>query len=327
MVDGGIVAFTTSLGQNRLNVLDTAGGRLLWNKSFEIPAGGLGMPRANIAAFEDQLIIPAWDLYGVDRATGNTRWHFSKVDDYPGAKELVIGAGTIFACGKRLYALDARSGVLKWELDIQEEPFSPVYAYGTLYFTTRINQGGGLGPGHAVAVDPANGTVLWTFALPNATDASWLGGSVSLAGVTETQVIVPSLNGRVYALDRQTGALQWERRGRGPYTRGVILNSIVVVGGDALYVEAINLNTGVLAWEIPIDGSTDYINGGPGVVIVNDGRLRAVNEAGQVIWSYGGELYNQPHFIWAPVYTGRTIFVGGMIGETRRGLYAIDVPF
>lgn len=328
LVDGGVVAFTTSLGQNRLNVLNRADGGLVWTRSFEIPVSGpFGMPLANIGVFEDLYIVPAWHLFAIDRVTGATRWQFSKADDFPGARPMVLGDGTVFACGKRLYALDARTGVLKWELDLQEEPFSPVYAYGTLYLTTRVNRGGALGAGRAVAVDPATGSVLWTFPLPDASDASWLGGSVGLAGVTETQVIVPSLNGRVYALDRKTGALQWERRGRGPYDTGVLLNSVVVVGGDALYVEAINLSSGQLAWEIRTDGSIFYIGSGPGVAIVNDARLRAVNESGQVIWQYGGDFYNEPAFSGAPVYADRTIFVGGMISGERRGLYAVDVPF
>jgi outer membrane protein assembly factor BamB len=327
LVDGAIVAFTTSPGPNRLNVLDHANGRLVWTRIFEIPLNAYGMPRANIAAFEDLLIVPAWQLYGIDRATGVARWQFSKADDFPGAGDLVVADGTVFASGRRLYSLDARTGVLKWELDLQEQPFRPVYAYGTLYLTTRVNKGGALGAGHAVAVDPANGSVLWTFPLPDAPDASWIGGSVGLAGVTATQVIVPSRNGRVYALDRQTGALQWERRGRGPYDFGVLLNSLVVVGGDAPYVEAINLNSGQLSWEIRIDGSTTYIGSAPGLAIVNDGRLRAVNELGRVIWAYGGDLYDEPQFTWAPVYAARTIFVGGLVGGERRGLYAIDAPF
>ena len=328
MVDGGRVAFTTSLGQNRLNVLDRADGHLVWTKSFQIPVGGYGMPVANIAAFEDLFIVPAWDLYGVDHATGATRWKFSKVDDFPGAKWVELADGTVVSCGRRLYAVDARSGGIKWELDLHEEPFNPVYAYGTLYLTTRGNRGGGaLGAGHAVAVNPMNGSVLWTFPLPDAPDASWVGGSVGLAGVTETRVIVPSRNGRVYALDRQTGALQWERRGRGPYDHGVVLNSVVVVGGDALYIEAIDLSSGQLAWELPIEASTQYISNAPGLAVVNDGRLHAVNERGQVVWEYGSDFHDEPNFIGAPVYSDRTIFVGGMIGQERRGLYAIDVPF
>jgi len=327
LVDADLVAFTTTFGENRLNVLNRADGHLLWTKSFDVAVGGYGMPRANIVAFEDLLIVPAWQVYAVDRATGATRWQFSNADDFPGARELTVGDGTVFACGRRVYALDARTGAMKWELDLQEEPFKPVYSNGTLYLTTRVNQAGGLGAGHAVAINSADGTVLWSFSLPDATDAPWLGGSLGLAGVTDTQVIVPSPNGRVYALDRQNGALQWERRGRGPYSYGVILNSVVVVGGDAQYVEAVNLSTGQLAWEIRTDGSPQYIGIAPGVAIVNDGRLRAVNEAGQVTWAYGGQTHNQPTFTWAPVYAESTIFVGGMIGEERRGLYAVDAPF
>ncbi len=328
LVDGELVAFTT-LRQNRLNVLNRADGKLLWQKSFEIPVSGRGMPGANLAAFEDLLIVPAWHLYGLDRATGAIRWQFTRADDFPGAKPLALGGGTVFACGRRLYALDARTGVLKWEVDLQEEPFRPVYVDGTLYLTTRGDRGGGaLGAGHAVAIQAATGNVLWKFPLLDAPDASWIGGSVGLAGVTETQVIVPSRNGRVYALDRRTGSLLWERRGRGPYDRGVLLNSVAVVGGDALYLEALDLSTGRLAWEIGIDGSTDDIGTASGFAIVNTGRLRAVNSRGQIVWQYGGDFHNEPYFSRTPVYADRTIFVGGSInGEERRGLYAIDVNF
>lgn len=326
-VDGERVAFTT-LWQNRLNVLNRSDGTLVWQRSFDIPVAGRGMPGANIAAFEDLLIVPAWHLYALDKATGATRWQFTRADDLPGARPLAVGGGMVFACGSRLYALDARSGVLKWELDLQEEPFRPVYRDGTLYLTTRGDRGGGaLGAGHAVALDAATGRVLWKFPLPDAADASWIGGSVGLAGVTATQVIVPSRNGRVYALDRMTGALQWERRGRGPYDRGVLLNSIVVVGGDALYVEALDLSSGKLVWEVGIDGSTDDIGTASGLAIINTGRLRALNEEGKIVWQYGGDFHAEPAFTRAPVYAGRTIYVGGRIGEERRGLYAIDVNF
>jgi outer membrane protein assembly factor BamB len=328
-LDGERVAFTTSLGQNRLNVVDRSSGRLVWTRSFDVPVDGVyGMPLANIAPFEDLLIVPAWHLYGIDRATGATRWRFTRPDDFPGARWVVVADGTVFTCGKRLYAVDARTGTLKWELNLNEEPFDPVYAYGKLYLTTRGNRGAGaLGAGHAVAINPADGSVLWKFPLPDARDASWIGGSVGVAGVTETQVIVPSRNGRVYALDRETGALQWERRGRGPYDRGTVLHSVVVVGGDALYVEAIELKSGKLAWEIRTEASTQYIGIAPGLAIVNDGRLRAVNERGQTVWSYGGDFHDEPNFVRAPVYADRTIFVGGSIGQERRGLYAIEVPF
>lgn len=325
-VDQDLVAFTTSLEANRINALDRTDGHLRWSKSFPV-VSGYGMPRANVAAFEDMLIVPAWNVYAVDRATGATRWQFSNADDSPGAKPLTLGDGTVFACGRRLYALDARTGTLKWEVDLQEEPFSPVYAYGVLYLTTRINRGGGLGAGHAMAIDPATGSIVWSFPLPDATDAPWLGGSVGLAGVTESQVIVPSRNGRVYALDRLTGALRWERRGRGPYDWGILLNSVVVVGGDALYLEAINLSSGNLSWELGLEGSALYISSAPGLAVVNDGRLHAVNENGKEVWAYGGDYHNEPSFSWAPAYADHTLFVGASIGGGRRGLYAVDFPF
>lgn len=325
--DNELVAYTTTFGDNRLIVLDRLTGAVRWTKTLEDPTG-TGMPNGNIAAFEDLLLVPAWHLYAFDRKSGELRWTFKRDGDFPGARQLTVANGVVYATGRKLYAVDARTGLFLWELNMNEEPFRPAYMDGTVYFTTRGVRGGALVAGHAVAARAATGEVLWKYPLPDATDASWLGGSIGLAGVTSTLVVVPAQNGRVYALDRQTGTLRWERRGRGPYDRGVLLGGVVVVGGDALYVEAIDLVSGRLAWEVYAEGSVLRIGSGRGVAIANPGRLIAIDEAGKVKWSYGGDFYDEPTFIGHPVYIDGLVLVGGRhAGGTRRGFFALGVNF
>lgn len=327
--DDEIAAVTTAFS-NKLFVVSATDGKLRWQRSFEIPAGlyTSGMPYANILAFEDMLIVPAYNLFALDRATGAVRWTFAREGDLPGYRNAAIGGGMAFASGRRLYALDARSGALRWEFDVGEEPFRPVYSHGILYLTTKGVQGGSLRAGHAFALEAATGQVIWSFPLPDATDAPWLGGSGGLAGLTAELVVVPSRNGRVYALDRATGALRWEHRGRGPYDAGAIVGNVVVVGGDATYLEALDLLTGRLLWEKRLGGYIDKISPGPGVILVNVGRLFAFDETGQLRWAYGGADRDEIAFMGRPLYRSKTIFLGGTWPvEQRPGLFALDVPF
>lgn len=326
--DQELVAYTTMFGDNRLIVLDRLTGAVKWIRTLEDPTG-TGMPNGNIAAFEDLLLVPAWHLYAFDRKSGVLRWTFKRDGDFPGARQLTIANGVVFATGRKLYAVDARTGMLRWELNMNEEPFRPAYMDEVVYFTTRGDRGGGaLGAGHAVAARAATGEIIWKFPLPDATDASWIGGSIGLAGVTSSLVVVPARNGRVYGLDRQTGALRWERRGRGPYDRGVLLGGVVAVGGDAPYVEAIDLASGRLAWEVPVDGTVLRMGSGPGIALALTSRLFAIGESGKVKWSYGGDFHDEPSFVGHPLYVDGLILVGGRYeGENRRGFFALDVNF
>ena len=98
-------------------------------------------------------------LYALDLATGRPMWEFhaeSGLERSPSVwgqlkdfAELSRGAGHVNVyiadSGGRLYAVDAESGELRWELDIGGRvTASPVVAGGELYVASSLNGGGGL---------------------------------------------------------------------------------------------------------------------------------------------------------------------------------------
>lgn len=325
-VDDELSVFTT-FDEARVVALDTRTGDVAWTRRLSLPSGipFQGLPNANIVAFEDLVIVPAWDVYALDRRSGAVRWRFQSIDDFPGAGEVALSAGRVYGTGRLLYALDARTGALLWQTDLGEQPFYPVVAGGVVYVATRRETppgSGVLGAGHALAVDALTGAIIWKYPISDVSP-SQQGGSVGPLFVGEELVLVAGINGRVYALERQTGTLRWESAGSGRYSAGVVvLDGTVIVASSVGSVEGFDLATGTRRWQSPPASSVQAtITLGGNSVLVAVGTLTAYDTDGRTLWQHGGAGFGGPVYTTPATYHGGVVYVG-----STTGFHAIRPP-
>jgi outer membrane protein assembly factor BamB len=326
--DDDVAIFATG-GDTRVVALDAQSGRKRWEVRLALPSEyrGRGFPPGRLVGTGDVIAVPAWDLYGLDRTTGQVRWKLAPPDDFPGAGVTLGEDGDLYATGFHLYRVDAATGAIRWRVDLGEQPFDPVEKDGVVYVGTRgeIPESRGiLGAGHAVALNAQTGAVLWKTPIP-APEEPANGGVVGAGALTSDLYIVASVNGRVYALDRKTGQVRWETKGSGPYDVGVAVIGDVVVaatGSGGSYVEGFDLATGRQRWKVGVGSSVfGSLERSGGFVLVSNGRLQAINRQGAVVWGYGGAGWNQPIISTSARVQGERLYVG-----TYEGFTALQAP-
>lgn len=119
----------------------------------------------------------------------------------------VVDDGTVYLSSEgTVHALDADDGTLVWRSEDVGATDPPTVAYDTVYVG---------GSGSVTALDPAIGTVLWQTDLADADT-----GTADADPDTDATVSPPTVafgtayaycDGRLYALDAETGAVDWTR--------------------------------------------------------------------------------------------------------------------
>jgi outer membrane protein assembly factor BamB len=213
----------------------------------------------------------------------------------------------------KLYAIDAKSGSLKWEytLPVNADESSPTSYNGTIY----------MGMGESiVALNPISKSVTWQFPTAyNETNAT----------ITNDVVYANGVDQFLYAIEISTGNLKWKYQ-YGATEHAITLcsptyaNGVVYIGDGDGYVSAINSTTGNLTWRI-----TNHNSYGSGFssnpAVVNDvlyiadymGYIYAINvKDGSYKWTYGPgqQIVSSPTVVNGIVY----------IGSEDNNLYAID---
>ncbi len=338
LVDSTLAVFT-SFDDMRVIGLDAQNGRLRWQTRLPLPPGVpyAGMPNDGIlSAYQDLVIVPAWDVYALDRVSGAVRWSFTEPDDYPGYNATVVAGGTVYSLGRDLYALDAATGALRFRKSIGEQPFRPVVVDSVIYVATRREVfPGTLGNGHVMALSGNTGATIWSAPIEDPQD-SGRGGSVGPVFVTDSMVIVAGQNAVVYALDRSTGQTRWTYTGVGSYydtapsySAGLaIVDRTVIVAGDVGSVEGVDLATGHRLWQTgPGSSVTERITLGDNVALVSVGALFAFDANGQIRWQQGGAGFGGPVFSTAATYKNGLVYIGSVSPEAPGpGFYALREP-
>lgn len=257
--------------------------------------------------------------------------------------------GTIYAGHANVSAFDLATGEREWRSDASGTATAPALAGGRLYVAGRDLR----------AVDPADGSVVWTFEIPTEYPVS------SPPAVADGTVYVGGGIGtpRAYAVDAADGSLVWERE-----LAGESLTAAPAVGGGTVYfVDDENrlvaldaaagderwrapdtwaLDAGAVAadgrvyvrdspdavyalstdgdveWEAPLDGA----NGGPvatdgeAVYAAHGSRVSALDAGdGSERWTYDVPV-DGVRGLGTPVAAGRTVYVG------TRGFRGEDGP-
>src|SRR5205807_2057327 len=191
-------------------------------------------------------------------------------------------------------ALFEGNGTVAWRHPTGSVHFSsPAYADGTVYVgvmgfyntTTQVSYNPPYG---VLALDAASGHTRWFFPTRGSVAAS--------PTVVGANLVVPSKDGYVYALDRSAGTLVWEARVDAGISSAAVFGDILFVGGGAFgspgKVTALDAASGSTKWSFaangPVQSSITYA-GGTIVFATNaaNGTVYAVNaKQGTLVWSF-----------------------------------------
>ena len=224
-VGGGAVYAGTADGA--LVALDAMTGAERWRYTVSAAGDAVHSP-----AFADGIVYVGGDSGGfvaVDASSGELVWHLDTGEYATGTAVVAdgiayVGALSDVATG-RLWALDARTGASRWEVD--EPLFSPAVSAGVAY--------SGSDSGLVAAHDTTTGSELWRFQVQ---------GTARPLGVAQGVVYVPADGEhRVYALDAASGSELWHfdvdggndccvAVAHGSVFVGTALGGVYAIGGD-----------------------------------------------------------------------------------------------
>jgi outer membrane protein assembly factor BamB len=211
----------------------------------------------------------------------------------------------------------------------------------TIFLAPSIKQSGGAfscssstSEGKLVAINAETGVQRWEVTLTGATQSGGFGcssGAVPVAvygspALSGELVYVAGYNGKVYALNAESGALRWVYPREGnmdPIVSGlvVVLDKLFFGCADGK-VYALDAATGDLLWEFATESedkiwSTPTLDGETLYVASLDKKLYALNAAdGTEIWQFEAE----GAIASTPLVDNGTIYIGGL----DRYFYAID---
>jgi outer membrane protein assembly factor BamB len=301
----GLVLVADTGGE--IAALDAATGSERW--VLAVGAGVYGTPALAgelVVAGTD-----AGELVAIDIATGDQAWRRSLDGGPVVAPPLVADDLVLAATeGGRLVAVAPEDGAIQWSIDVGAAVIrGPAYANGVVYVGTQdgwliaIDVAGRavrwrqqLGPGAAgspavadgrvyvgwggevpdpqqrlVALDAAEGRLLWTFGTPG-------GERAHLGAVAHGRVYAAAEDGVLYALDARSGALAWNAE------LGGRLATLATVVGDVVYasstegtIHALDARTGAVIWSVEVDV------GEPTMPVVVGGRLFVGTNLGRVV--------------------------------------------
>jgi glucose dehydrogenase len=277
------------------------------------------------------------------RADGTRVWDFFPGDN-PGVFPIVAVDGVIFAGsrgGARVYAIDAATGGLRWtaqtldtvpeRINIVEVRADSDIVVGAYLRLTRHFTGG------VVALDAQTGAVRWATEFPSAApDSDSAAWSVALR---HDLVVGSSYDGKIYLLDRATGAIQSFFPGVGhpapdvipAYPVGEDFRSLVVLG-DTLFASSIadwlvayGLKPPRELWRTATPRGSSL-----GSPLITDGRvvydregfgyLAAFSTVGpRVLWSSGSPEYEL-------LLSGVAVSRDMIFGAGDQGFWAIKKP-
>jgi outer membrane protein assembly factor BamB len=284
-------------------------GRQLWKRSTGGPVP------ATPAIAGDTLYVGSYDgrFYALDARTGALRWRFAtggerrfeakglhgmqpRNQTIPDAFDVylsspvVVGDAVYFGSGDgNVYALDARSGALRWKFKTGDVVHaSPAYADGVLFF--------GSWDSWFYAVDAATGKEKWRFHGGEDPLIHNQVGFQSSPAVVNGVVYTGCRDSNLYALDAATGKEKWRYNASGSWivTSPAVTQGRVVAGtSDSSLFLVLDADTGkpvvqkqgnAFVFASPaVAGNTVYVG-------VLNGTLEARDlESGDVLWEFRTE--------------------------------------
>jgi len=186
------------------------------------------------------------------------KWTFTAAGPIVASPAIADGVVYIASLSGHLYAIDQETGKEKWNFKSQRPiASSPAVVPGTLYFVSSV--------GALVAIDRETGKPKWVFAAEHEKkfEAKGLHGYsspaqtipdawdlfISSPAVAGGKVFFGAGDGGLYAVDAESGTLQW-RFGTGDVVHGspAVVAGTVYVGSWDSRLYAIDAESGLLRW-------------------------------------------------------------------------------
>lgn len=292
---------------DKLYALDAASGAVKW--SFKT-----GGPVASSPAVGEGLVYAGsydGNFYAIDAASGQERWRFATGGErrfsaphlhgaVPAAEVMpdpfdfylsspVLANGLVYFGGgdHKIHALDARSGVPKWEFATgQVVHGSPAVADGVLY--------AGSWDSRLYALDAATGREKWRFQAGTDDKIHNQEGFQSSPAVAGGIVYVGCRDSRLYALDAATGRKIWDYDNKGSWVIGspaVREGTVYFATADTGLFHAVDAKTGADRFTLDSNHwphfSSPVLAGGLAYIGSHRGQLMAIDLAkGQTAWTF-----------------------------------------
>jgi outer membrane protein assembly factor BamB len=247
-------------------------------------------------------------------------WKFAKGKGLIEFQPILVNRVLYFVRNEgQTYAVDAKTGKLKWERKIASlNASSPAWSKGRLFIAT-------LKPGAIKALNAKTGKVIWKKSLPARAESS----PIVLNGI----VYFGSEDGRVYALRAKNGKQVWTYRARGAVKAGLAYSNGKLFFGDyAGEVTALRAKNGSKVWSTGTNGASFNRSGHfYATPTVAYGRVYVGNtdsfvysfvaNSGQLAWRHGtGSYVYAAAAVGSVPKLGPTLFIGSYDGN----FYALD---
>jgi outer membrane protein assembly factor BamB len=323
----GETAFFTST-QHRVVAVNAETGAIVWTAETGGPFAGTNSDAGCVIA-ADLVACGDDDIVAFKRTDGTLVWRYHATIGFgPGFFPFRYRRGVIFASSQgsgTLYAIDATTGAELWAKQ------AIVDTAGTNVFGVSVDDdivaaafitGDKPIQGGVTALDPKTGAVRWTTYFPIGTfDAP--GGGFDCALWSDV-VLGSSLDGSVYAFDRQTGAtrfvvppIQVMSPQRGDFRPIAVVGSTLFSIGTAERFTAYDLNRRVEFWRVTAPGGSS--SGEPMAAddvaafeVQAGGHLVAYSVSGRrVLWDFGNI---RTPFVGTAAIGPDRVFIGGTTG-------------
>ncbi len=205
---------------------------------------------------------------------GKDKWHVDAPVAVAGDFVLVASAflDKEQAGDRALFALDAKTGDIKWRKQLPINPWggpavsgkTVVISGSTVAFTT---EGLNKAKGFVAAYNLEDGKELWSSEIP--------GGVLGCVALTKELAIATATDGKVRAFDLATGDRKWIYDAKTPFFAPVALDSATAYAADLKgVIHAINLADGTGKWKFDLGAeplkAPGMVYGGP---VLSGGKL------------------------------------------------------
>lgn len=205
---------------------------------------------AGAAFHEGVVLVPGGDgvLYALDARTGALRWKHETAESLATVPLIVGDRAVVVSHNDTVYAVGLADGKRAWQY--RRDLPSGFTIRGVSRPTERDGKLYlGFADGHLVALDAADGTERWARAL-SAGGSQFLDVDTSPVVDDAGRLMVASYQAGIFALDAESGDVRWTSQTPG-MTSLVTRGEVLFAAGDAQVV-ALHTENGTKLWTLPL---------------------------------------------------------------------------